>query len=190
MEIAQFETLCRRVWGAYEFLQTNDLSQKSGTSRRLRSGDRAKLKARLLEELAELRGVVEGTHFHEGFEQDIVLEGYEVWYWTVCVALSGGYTYAQFQPHQTIMRGYDALPPPPDRAALLPTFDSLIQRLAGANSQPDEEIINLQQVFWLLGQTCRLNATPPARLIERDEAEMRQKDYLAPYWQQSLINNI
>ncbi len=174
------EKLTRTIWGAYEYLQDNDLSLESGTSQRLRAGERDKLRARLLEELSELRGVIEGTHFHEGFEQDLVLEGYEVWYWMVCLSIASGMTYDELLPHRALLAGFQSSPV--DRSTILPAFDNLHDKIN--RLQPyDDEVANLTQVLCLVGRACGLNATPPSRLLERDQAEMSQKLYLIPYWQ-------
>jgi hypothetical protein len=173
------EKLSREVWGAYEYLRDTDLSAESGTSRRLRSSDRHKLGSRLVEELLELRGVVEGTHFHEGFDQDIILEGYEVWYWAACTAINAGMDYEELLPHRALLVGFESRPV--ERLELLPAFDKLLGKFAVPQSH-DDELANLVQVFCLVGRACRLNNTLPARLLERDKSEMRQKDYLANYW--------
>jgi hypothetical protein len=173
------EKLSREVWGAYEYLRDNDLSAESGTSRRLRSSDRHKLRSRLIEELVELRGVVEGTHIHEGFAQDIVLEGYEVWYWAACTAINAGMDYEELLPHRAMLAGFDS--PAVERLELLPAFDKLLGKLTGHQSH-DDELANLVQVFCLVGRACGLNSTLPARLLERDKSEMSQKGYLANYW--------
>lgn len=173
------EKLSREVWGAYEYLRDTDLTAASGTSRQLRSGDRHKLHSRLVEELLELRGVVEGTHFHKGFDQDIILEGYEVWYWAACTAISAGMDYDGLMPHRAMLVGFDI--PPVERVALLPVFDKLLGKLAGPQSH-DDELANLVQVFYLVGRACCLNNTSPERLLERDKAEMSLKDYLINYW--------
>lgn len=174
------DKLCREVYGAYQYLYDHDLTAESGTSKRLRSGDKAKLKARLLEELHELYGVVEGTHFHEGFDADIILEGYEVLYWAFCLAVASRYDYASFEPAKQLENGFNATPQ--NRIELLPFFKPVIDKI----SETDADKIspeNLGQVARLVGQACALNNTAPSRLLERDRAEMRQKSYLADYWQ-------
>ena len=173
------ERLCREVWGAYEYLRDTDLVGESGTSRRLRTGDRYDLRSRLVEELGELRGVVEGTHFHEGFAQDIILEGYEVWYWAVCTAINAGMEYDDLLPHRALFAGFEASPA--SRPELLPAFDKLLAKLNGLQSHEDE-LANLCQVFCLVGRACRLNNTLPHRLLERDKLEMGRKAYLENYW--------
>lgn len=173
------EKLCREVWGAYEYLHDHDLSSASGTSRMLRSSDRHKLHERMVEELIELRGVVEGTHIHTGFADDLVLEGNEVWYWAVCTALNAGMDYDSLLPHRALQTGYATAPV--TRPELLPVFDKLLKKLVGPQSH-DDQLANLVQVFWLVGRACRLNEIPPDRLLERDKVEMSQKPYLADYW--------
>jgi hypothetical protein len=177
----EFEQLTASVWGAYEYLRDNDLSAESGTSKRLRAGNPVKLFERLLEELDELRGVVKGTHFHEGFDSDLILEGYEVWYWAASLAIANDLKYAEIEPHTAFLNGFNeaTVKAPP---ALAPAFDRLVVKLKQqdpANLAP----AHFQAVFYLVGRACRLNDTHPARLLERDRAEMTQKSYLSAYWQ-------
>lgn len=173
------EKLSRGVWGAYEYLRDTDLSAESGTSRQLRSSDRHKLHERMVEELVELRGVVEGTHIHTCFADDLILEGNEVWYWSVCTAINAGMDYDSLMPHRALQTGFDS--DPVTRPELLPVFDKLLKKLAGPQSH-DDEAANLVQVFCVVGRACRLNETPPARLLEQDKTEMSKKAYLANYW--------
>lgn len=173
------EKLSREVWGAYEYLRDNDLSAESGTSRQLRSSDRHKLHLRMVEELLELRGVVEGTHIHTGFEDDLILEGNEVWYWAVCTAVNAGMDYDSLMPHRALQTGFDT--EPVTRPELLPSFDKLLKKLDGPQSH-DDELANLVQVFCLVGRACRLNEMPPDRLLAQDKVEMSRKAYLASYW--------
>ena len=173
------EKLSREVWGAYEYLRDNDLSAESGTSRQLRSMDRHRLHLRMVEELLELRGVVEGTHIHTGFDNDLILEGNEVWYWAVCTAVNAGMDYDSLVPHRALQTGFDT--DPVTRPELLPVFDKLLRKLDGPQSH-DDELANLVQVFCLVGRACRLNEMPPERLLEQDKVEMSRKAYLASYW--------
>ena len=67
-----------RLWyRAYEFLRDNDLAAESGTSRRLRTPNEP-LAERLADELRELAGVLDGSHSHQGFIADVLLEGSQV----------------------------------------------------------------------------------------------------------------
>ena len=173
------EKLCREVWGAYLYLRDTDLSTESGTSRLLRASDRHKLHERMVEELVELRGVVEGTHIHTGFADDLILEGNEVWYWAVCTALTADFDYDTLMPHRALQTGFDT--DPVTRPELLPVFDKLLKKLAGPQSHDDEQA-NLAQVFCLVGRACRLNEMPPNRLLEEDKVGMSKKPYLTNYW--------
>lgn len=171
LSLTRLETLCREGYGAYEFLRNNDLSAFSGTSKRLRSGDTAKLRARLSEEIMELHGVIEGTHFHEGYDQDIILEGYEVIYWSFCLAIAHQTPYDRISPHQNLHTGFNKVMSRPN---LLTALKDSLQFL--------EDIKYLPTVFSLVGSACATNGTDPCRLLERDLTEMRQKKYLALYW--------
>lgn len=171
------DKLCREVFGAYQYLHDHDLAAESGTSKRLRAGDKSKLKARLLEELHELQGVVEGTHFHEGFDADLILEGYEVLYWAFCWAVALQYSYDSFEPGKQLESGFNA--PRLTRAELLPYFQLLLQEISHTEVIPTEK---LGQVAFLVGRACALNGTAPSRLLERDRNEMQQKSYLVEYW--------
>jgi hypothetical protein len=178
-ETNELDLMCQQVWGAYEYLRDHDLSEKSGTSKRLRAGDLNKLRARLAEELLELRGVVEGTHFHEGFDKDIILEGYEVIYWAICLAVAARRQYSAIHPDIYLIIGYRGGKVNKDE--LLTNF----KEVAGAilkDSGLGGIIPLISFIFMLVGKACTLNDTSPARLLERDISEMQQKDYLAEYW--------
>jgi len=162
--------MCHVAWGVYEFLRDNDLAEQSGTSNRLRVGNLEKLWLRLLEELEELKGVVLGTHVHEGFPQDIVLEGYEVFYWAVCYAVSSGIGYGEIAPDVALLEGFDAPTLPAEELALL-----FKQTVSGDSS-------GIRQALELVGRACKFANLSPAQLLERDLTEMREKNYLQPYW--------
>lgn len=182
--MTELEKLCRQAYGAYEYLRDNDFSAESGTSKRLRSGDLAKLRARLAEELNELKGVIEGTHFHEGFDKDIVLEGYEVWYWAASLAVAQQYTYEEIKPHAALESGFNL--PAPIRDQSLKVMENVIKSVPIEPANREMGLALFQSVLRLVGMACALNQTPPSRLLERDIDEMRQKNYLAAYWQQPL----
>jgi hypothetical protein len=172
-DLSGLEQLCRQVYGAYEYLRDNDLSAVSGTSKRLRSGDNQKLNTRIAEELMELHGVIEGTHVHEGFDQDIILEGYEVIYWSFCWAVANKISYEKLVPHERLQKGF---------SQPIPTVYLLdgIKSLESYKNITDDLL--LPTIFSLVGNACAINGTNPSRLLERDIAEMRQKNYLKPYW--------
>ncbi len=167
--------LCRRAWGAYEYLRDHDLNEQSGTSKRLRAANLDKLRARLVEELTELQGVVLGTHVHDGFPQDIILEGYEVFYWAVCLAVAQGAGYAEIDPASNLEMGFAQ----PLLAAqpLADMFQALIFTTTGADDKQ-----NIRHALELVGRASAFAQLDPVLLLERDLAEMSQKDYLTAYW--------
>jgi hypothetical protein len=162
--------MCHTAWGVYEFLRDNDLSEQSGTSKRLRVGNLEKLWARLLEELEELKGVVLGTHIHEGFPQDIVLEGYEVFYWAVCYAVLSGIEYGEVEADVALLEGFNA--PTLSAEELAALFEQTVSR----------DSSGIRQALTLVGRACKFANLSPAQLLERDLSEMREKNYLQPYW--------
>ncbi len=178
--MGELEKLCRLAFGAYEFLRDHDLSAESGTSKRLRNGDLDKLRARLAEELAELRGVIEGTHYHEGFDRDIILEGYEVWYWAVNWTIAQEISYGEVQPHFSLEVGYNH--PPLPREELLDLGQKLIEQAQTAFNHKESTITLVSDTMRFVGLACTLNRTSPAILVERDIREMKEKPYLVDYW--------
>ncbi|HEV2527289.1 MAG TPA: phosphoribosyl-AMP cyclohydrolase [Thermomicrobiales bacterium] len=77
-------------YAAYEYLRDHDLSDQSSTSRRLRGDDG--LADRIVDELGELAGVIEGSHRHQGLDEDIALEGGQVLYWLAVLAVREGWS--------------------------------------------------------------------------------------------------
>lgn len=182
--MGELEKLCRQAYGAYEYLRDHDLSAESGTSKRLRSGDLTRLRARLAEELNELKGVIEGTHFHEGFDKDIILEGYEVWYWAASLMVAQGFSYEQVKPHTGLENGFNL--PAPVREQSLKVVENTIKSVTVEPPSREMNLALFQGVLCLVGMACALNNTPPARLLQRDIDEMQQKSYLKDYWQNLL----
>jgi len=180
--LTELEILCRQAYGAYEYLRDHDLTAESGTSKLLRSGNLPKLRLRMAEELDELKGVIEGTHFHEGFDQDIILEGYEVWYWTASLLVAQHVSYTEATPHVYLETGFKL--PITAGGQELPGFIQETLKLARAESTLMlKDLLTSNQALKSVGMACALNNTPPTRLLERDLTEMRQKSYLEDYWQ-------
>lgn len=116
------ESTARALYAAYERLRDTDLSAQSGTSRLLRADDRAATAqhalARAHEELAELRGVLAGTHRHEGLPADVILEAGQVGYWVTVAAVALGYDYDVWQPHMAWLAGWAGRDAPLPAASL------------------------------------------------------------------------
>lgn len=176
----KLEELCRQAFGAYQYLRDHELGTVSGTSKRLRSGNPNLLRLRLAEELEELKGVIEGTHFHEGFEKDIILEGYEVWYWAATLAAALNFSFEDIQPARALESGFTL--PAVQRQQGLSGFLTLIKRIKEPSNRK-ETLSQVRQALSLVGMACSLNQTSPTLLLARDIKEMQQKDYLKDYWE-------
>jgi phosphoribosyl-AMP cyclohydrolase len=102
-EDAALERDLRLLYGAYERLRDGAKRPESGTSSRLHAPDVAAMAeqslARGREELEELRGVLAGTHRHQGGTADVILEAGQVEYWALLAAVCLGHTYDEWQPH-------------------------------------------------------------------------------------------
>ncbi len=154
----------QRIYGAYEYLRDHDLEAVSGTSLRLRQPDLAWLRQRAKEELAELAGVLAGTHIHSNQREDAILEGRQVCYWLCLLAAAVRLPYTAFAPDATLSLGYesgDRL----DEAALagLPR-QSLLATIANG--------------LRLVGGACRQLDIPLMTLAERELEALREKSYL------------
>lgn len=147
---------------AYRWLKEQPVIPASSTSRTLH-GDGQSLWTRVREEWDELRGVLAGTHIHEGREEDLRLEAYQVLYWTsLCHVLADeiddGTAWSELQA------GYDG-------AASLEHFLSDVQSPATGTS-------NVAWLWRAFGVACREANLDPASVIERDLQDLRSKPYV------------
>ena len=163
-------------YGAYEYLRDNDLSAISGTSKRLRDPD-FPFESRIADELRELAGVLDGTHSHHGLIGDVLLEGSQIAYWTACLAVRSGVTWGELRPDQHL--------------ATAEAFDSMdiaaeVLRTTGddwsleAVSSPLVE--RCQHILHLIAAACVTAGVDPLTLIRRDLDDLKERDYLAPYF--------
>jgi phosphoribosyl-AMP cyclohydrolase len=155
---------CQRIYRAYEYLRDHNLEAVSGTSRQLRQPDLAWLRQRANEELAELAGVLSGTHTHSNQREDAILEGRQVCYWLLLLAAAVRLPYTAFAPDAALSQGYKA----GDR------FDTAA--LAGLPQQTLLATINAG--LRLVGGACKQLRIPLMTLAERELAALREKSYL------------
>ncbi|HLI51395.1 MAG TPA: phosphoribosyl-AMP cyclohydrolase, partial [Thermomicrobiaceae bacterium] len=100
---SNFECDARALYQAYEHLRDAQIDRDSVTSRLLHhDADRAAVcrwaLERAGEELAELRGVIAGTHRHRGGRQDVVLEASQVGYWAMIAAVARRIAFDDWRP--------------------------------------------------------------------------------------------
>ena len=166
-----------RTWfGAYEYLRDHDLSAVSSTSQRLRS-DASPLGERIADEMREFAGVLDGTHRHKSFADDVVLEGSQVLYWIALAAVRNGITWHQLRL-DTALQTADAELPAASAAKLLRrNADDWSSNAAGDRSA------QLHATAALVAQACCSAGVDPAALIARDLDELRAKTYLRSYFE-------
>jgi phosphoribosyl-AMP cyclohydrolase len=169
--------LTREQFGAYAYLRDNDLTAQSGTSRRLMSSEE-KVNVRIADELRELAGVLDGSHRHGDWQDDVVLEASQVIYWVVLEALRSGVTWAQLRPDRALATAEEDL----DSGAVA----RLLRADAGGWMNQDlasgDIAAHAHATLALVAQTCRGAGIDPLAVIESDLAELRSRPYLAPFF--------
>ena len=169
--------LATRWIGAYEWLHENDLSDVSGTSKLLHTGTVAYLAGRVADELGEVRGVLDGTHVHEGPNTDIVLEGSQVLYWVAVAAVKAGTDPAEIAAaisRSNTITGQATLD------ALAVSVEALRKRWNAIGSESITTLVD-ETVPVLAEAAAQLESTVQA-MIESDLADLQGKSYLAPYF--------
>jgi hypothetical protein len=166
----------RRLYGAYEYLRDTDLTAESNTSRLLHTPDYGLLAGRVGQEVAELLGVLFGTHRHHGMPDDLVLEASQVCYWVFCNAVARQVPYDQLAPHVALRdRDADRAGDPPDLLAYLRGDDP------AATSDPGR-VRALQAFLRGVGKACRQEGVLPLTVVRADLTAMTAKPYLAVYF--------
>lgn len=179
--IAPLETNMRQLYTAYLYLQNNDLSEVSNTSRLLLEHNEGYLIARLADELQELTEVQSGEHVHASQQPDTILEGSQVAYWLMLLAATSNLRYDDFTPHLSIIQGYTeglatkhistiekAIEPQQNCLNLLATNDSSL-RIQGFHIG-----------FTLIGWACAQADVDPLAPAEYDIEQMRRKGLIRP----------
>lgn len=162
---AALERDLRALYAAYEWLRDGEERPESGTARRLHAPDMAAMAEQSLsrghEELAELRGVLAGTHRHQGGAADVVLEASQVEYWALLAAVGASHTYDEWQPHLAWRSGWYGAPTDRMDASLQAANRTLLQRCAA--------------LLVAAGALCRAAGVHPAQVVAADLAAMRAR---------------
>jgi phosphoribosyl-AMP cyclohydrolase len=166
--------LTRLWWCAYEYLRDTDLSNVSGTSMRLR--DKAtSLVPRIVDEMLELAGVLDGTHVHDGQQDDFLLEASQACYWIASELIRIGVPFSDVRPDRALDIAEDAGVKPATMARLVQT----------AAKELDAEALSPEEghsLFALVANAALAVGQPAREIIERDLSELRSRDYLEPYF--------
>ncbi len=167
----------RILYGALAFLRDHDLSTVSRTSVRLRR-EADTVRPRVTDELRELAGALDGSHRHTGTREDVLLEGTQVVYWVLLFALRADLSWDRLHPDRALATVNDVI----DRESLarLLRADARRWQLSFA---PDEDLApRCHETLALVGHACSVAGLTGLDLVAAELAEMRTRDYLAPYF--------
>jgi hypothetical protein len=171
------ETDPTHLWyGAFEYLKHHPLEEMSSTSKSLRAGG-IDFAQRVAGELAELAGVLDGSHRHTTLEDDLLLEGSQALYWLALVAVEHDISWTALRPDRAL-----------DTAT--PDFSAgTAARLLAAEAESwkrSPSDVSAQQVhssMSIVAQAVLAAGVEPMRLIERDLEDLRTKPYLTSYFE-------
>lgn len=169
--------LVRQWFGAYAALRDEDHEAVSGTSRRLRA-EHGEISTRLADELDELAGVLDGSHRHRSFAEDVALEATQCLYWVVLMALRLGVEPTAFESSVTLMSSWDMSRAKPE--ADIPHL--LRTAAAGWKHAPTPSTEYLTGTIALVAIAARRGGHHINDLIASDLADLQTKPYLAAYF--------
>ncbi|HWV35840.1 MAG TPA: phosphoribosyl-AMP cyclohydrolase [Thermomicrobiales bacterium] len=173
------EHVTQAWWGAFEYLRDHDLTTESGTSRMLRAETDA-ITPRIVDELQELAGVLDGTHRHQDEASDAALEGGQVCYWLALRNVRDRQAWAQVRPDR-------ALDPPslddvPGTATLAKLLRAVAQQWSDLPADADTESIS-HESFALVASSLVHAGVDPLAVISADLDSLRSRPYLAAFFQ-------
>ena len=152
--------------GAYGWIAGQELIPESGTSKVLHARGPDPLE-RLRQEWDELLGVLDGTHVHSGFEEDVLLEAYQVLYWTCLHHVLSGLGDAALAV-ESLAEGYGGDRPP--AVLLREAMDA------------DGPAPRLRRLWSALGAACREAGLEPSTVVRKDLQELRGRAYMSRYF--------
>ncbi|MEO8971784.1 MAG: phosphoribosyl-AMP cyclohydrolase [Ktedonobacteraceae bacterium] len=175
------ETNMRQLYTVYLYLQDNDLSEVSNTSRLLLENNSGYLTARLADELQELTSVQSGEHVHSDRQSDTILEGSQVAYWLLLLAATSNLHYDDFTPHISIGQGYTE----GSATTHTPTIEKAIEQQQNcltllATEERSQMIQGLHIGFTIIGWVCAQAEVNPLAPSEYDIEQMRRKGLIQP----------
>ena len=167
-----------RIWvGAYYWLADHDLGDVSGTSRMLHLMAPEYPSARVMDELEEVAGVVQGTHRHASPVEDVMLETGQALYWIITTAILLGADRAEVAAQIAHKADEPGDETQSDIAALL----NEVAR-TWAEATPDRIGDLIDSTVPLLVRACEHMQATLAEAINRDLGELRAKSYLDEYF--------
>lgn len=166
----KLEVELRQLYGVYQYLRDNDMSEESNTSRLLQERSHSYLVARLADELQELADVQTGEHIHTDRENDTILEASQVGYWLMLLAATDNLRYEDFTPHASVLSGYHERYGEGKAIELRQDCLSLLTA-----RQPTTLVQGLHLGFALIGWACAEAKVSPLAPAEYDLQQMRRK---------------
>lgn len=167
----------KQLYGAYAFLRDNDLEAVSGTSARLRAQSDG-VTARLSDELDELAGALDGSHRHQDFAADVLLECTQALYWAILTALRAGATWEDVRPDRALETRVDGMTA--ELAANLIRTESEVWRTGKNDSAP--AATRLHAALGLVGQAAAIAGHTPRDVATKDLEDLRSRSYLTGYF--------
>ena len=171
-EQQKLELEMRQLYGVYLYLRDHDLSEQSNTSRLLQEHSHSYLVARLADELQELADVQSGEHVHSGRQPDTILEGSQVGYWLLLLAVTNNMRYDDFMPHASILSGYYEHSNDSDEKVIEQRQECLDLL---TTHEPSTIVQGLGLGFALIGWACAKAGVSPLAPAEFDLEQMRRK---------------
>ncbi len=165
-------------WNAYRFLQEQVPASASSTAALLQESSRS-VQPRIADELRELAGVLRGEHSHGSREEDVVLEGSQVLYWAVVESLRAGFTLADLNLPSALVTAVEGVPPGTVAALLEAEADRWSE---GTDAISPDQVSGLVA---LVAQAALSAGVAPIDLIKSDLVALREKPYLAHFFEQS-----
>lgn len=168
--------LTRALFDSYGLLRDHDLSDQSETSRRLHATSDT-VTVRIGEELHELAGVLDGTHRHASFREDIRLETSQVIYWIVLACLRRGVTWNDLRPDRALMTT--------DPAVHQKTLAALVYADSAIWAQPPTDALTFaaqsHATLALVAQAATIADVSLGEVIAEDVQSLRSKPYIQPF---------
>lgn len=167
----------RLLYGALLFLRDHDLTSVSRTSVRLRRTTDT-VTPRIVQELRELAGVLDGTHRHGGLRDDVLLEGTQVLYWVLLSAAREDVSWDALRPDRALATGDDDI----DAGTAARVLRAEADRWERGVDPAEDHGARRHATLALIAQACRVVDFGGHDLVEADLAEMRSRPYLDDYF--------
>lgn len=164
--------LVARWLGAYAFLNDDAFTPISNTARLLGSVE-DRVSGRVADELEELAGVLDGSHQHRSFAEDVALEATQCLYWCALTAIrTGAARHTLWSAERVRLAGDMSL------LGLADTLRAAAERWRSL--QQDEG--RLLETIDLVRAVVAHAGIDPLSLIRADLDDLGARPYLAPYF--------